>query len=206
MYNGQHLQDQYVNENIFKNKRNGVFLDIGANNGIAINNTLFFEKELGWTGICVEPYPSIFEQLQKNRNCICVNGCIAKETKKDIFLEVTGYPAMLSGLKSEYNEKHLQRIDYEIQVFGGSKKEIEVQCYNINEVLTEHNMLNIDFCSLDIEGGEFNVLQTIDFDKINIHVFAIENNYHESKFKKFMKSKGYKLLDVLECDDIYIKE
>jgi FkbM family methyltransferase len=195
-----------MNENIFKNKRNGVFLDIGANDGIAINNTLFFEKELGWTGICIEPYPSIFEKLKNNRSCICINGCIAKETKKDIFLEVSGYPAMLSGLKSEYCEKHLQRIDYEIGLFGGSKKEIEVQCYNINEVLTQHNMFNIDFCSLDIEGGEFNVLQTIDFDKINIHAFSIENAYSESKFKKFMKTKGYKLIDVLECDDIYVKQ
>jgi FkbM family methyltransferase len=205
MYNSQHLQDKYLNEKVFKNKTNGVFLDIGANDGVAINNTLFFEKELGWNGMCIEPYPIIFEKLKNNRSCICINGCIAKETKKDIFVEIQGYPAMLSGLKSEYNEKHLQRIEYELSVFGGSKKEIEVQCYNINEILALHNMYNIDYCSIDIEGGEFNVLQTIDFNKINIQAFSIENNYHESKFKKFMKTKGYKLIEVLDCDDIYIK-
>ena len=113
---------------------------------------------------------------------------------------------MLSGLKSEYNEKHLQRIEYELKAFGGTKKEIEVQCYNLNEVLISYNIFNIDYCSLDIEGGEFNVLQTIDFEKFNIYAFSVENNYHELKFKKFMKSKGYKLVEVMDCDDIYVKE
>lgn len=204
MYNSQHGQDMYINEKIFHNKKNGIFLDIGAHNGVAINNSLFFEKELNWSGVCVEPMPDIFKELEKNRNCICINGCVTNETKKDKFLRVKGYPEMLSGLVSEYNENHLKRIDYEIQLFGGSKELIDVNCYNINEILEKYNLFDIDYCSIDTEGNELKILKSIDFSKFKIKCFTIENNYTSNKLKKFMISKNYLLKEILGCDEVYV--
>jgi FkbM family methyltransferase len=205
-YHAQHRQDQFLNEKIFHNKRNGVFLDIGANDGVSISNTLFFERELDWTGLCVEPIPEVYERLKNNRKCITVHGCISDKTQKDQFLKIEGYPAMLSGLMSKYDPRHINRINHEINVYGGSKTLIDMECYNINELLEKNNISYIDFCSLDIEGGELDVLKTIDFDKITIKAFAIENNYPSNEIKKFMTSKGYELFEVLECDEIYIKK
>ena len=51
-YKSQFGQDKFLNENIFKNKRNGVFIDIGAHDGITYSNSYVFEKQLDWTGIC----------------------------------------------------------------------------------------------------------------------------------------------------------
>ena len=56
-------EDKYLNETFFKNKSDGVFIEIGAHNGIDGSNSYFFEKELGWKGICVEPIPEVFSLL-----------------------------------------------------------------------------------------------------------------------------------------------
>lgn len=47
-------QDKWVAET-FRRARGGYFLDFGAFDGITTSNTIVLEKELGWTGICVEP-------------------------------------------------------------------------------------------------------------------------------------------------------
>jgi hypothetical protein len=60
----QALQDLFV-ISILKNKKNGYFLEIGANHPIAGNNTYILEKEYGWKGLMIE-YDSSFEQLYKD--------------------------------------------------------------------------------------------------------------------------------------------
>jgi hypothetical protein len=45
------------------NQRNGVFVDIGANDGVSISNSLYFEERLGWTGLAVEPLPGAYARL-----------------------------------------------------------------------------------------------------------------------------------------------
>ncbi len=48
-------QDQFLFEHFFRGKRNGVFVEVGAFDGEQFSNTLFFERVMGWKGLCVEP-------------------------------------------------------------------------------------------------------------------------------------------------------
>src|SRR5687767_14863567 len=96
----QFNQDRFLETEVFKGKRGGVFVDIGANDGITLSNTYFFEKYRDWTGICIEPIPAVFEKLRANRKAICVNGCIAPSNGTAEFLWVSGAAEMLSGLPS----------------------------------------------------------------------------------------------------------
>lgn len=110
---------------------------------------------------------------------------------------------MLSGLINEYDIRHLYRIEAEIQQYGGDKEIIEVECFNINDLLSEYNISYIDYCSLDVEGAELNILRSIDFENISIDVFTIENNYKTDEIKNFMHSKGYDLVATLGCDEVF---
>lgn len=202
----QHQQDEYVYNNFFKDKKDGIFLEIGAYDGVALSNSYFFEKELGWKGICVEPQKNKFDLLVKNRSCICVNGCIADFTGKGLFLEVDGYATMLSGLVNKYDHKHLARIDNEIRMFGGSKKEVEVDCYLLSDLLKKNDFKKIDFCSIDVEGAELDILKTINFENFEFDIFTIENNTGTSVIRKFMQEKGYEGIELLGCDEVYKKK
>lgn len=72
-YYSQYKQDEILNNQIFRNFRNGVFLDIGAHDGETLSNSLFFEEELGWSGICFEQIPEIFEKLKQRRKIVVDN-------------------------------------------------------------------------------------------------------------------------------------
>lgn len=54
LYHSQCGQDFFLSKVIFPNKRDGVFIDIGANHPTIINNTYYFEM-IGWTGLAFEP-------------------------------------------------------------------------------------------------------------------------------------------------------
>ena len=96
-YYSQYGQDKFLFENFFINKKEGFFLDIGAHDGVNGNNTFLFEK-IGWSGVCIEPIPSVFEKLKKNRKCLLVNSAISNNNGEDDFLILEGYTEMLSGL------------------------------------------------------------------------------------------------------------
>ena len=203
-YKGQFGQDKFVNEHFFKDKRNGIFLDIGAYDGISHSNTYFFEKELGWHGICFEPLEKPFKELSSIRNCICLNCCVADQDKPVKFFKVDGAPIMLSGISDTYDPRHFQRMKYEVERDGGSYEITTIQARALNPILQEHSIFNIDFLSLDTEGSELKILRSIDFDKFFIHVITVENNYNNIAIRAFLSAKGYTFVTKLLQDEIYI--
>ena len=205
-YFGQYKQDKYVNETFFKGKTDGIFVDIGAHDGITCSNSYFFEKSLGWKGICIEPLPNIFPILQKNRDCICINACIADFNGTGKFLKLSGCAETLSGLVGHYHPKHMGRINAAIETRGGSKKIIESTCYRLDTLLDKYDITHIDYLSMDTEGNELSILKTIDFEKYYIEIIDVENNYNDPEIEKFLKKHGYKRIKHIVIDEIYRKE
>lgn len=199
-------QDRFVNENFFKNVRNGIFVDIGAYDGVTINNTYFFEKELGWTGICVEPIPSAFKSLRKNRKCHLVEGCVTNWSGDGTFFMITGVCQMLSGLVNKYDPRHVERIHREIALYGGKAEFINVKCYLLNDLLQQYGITHVNFLSLDTEGGEFDILTSIDFDRFQIDVITVEDNFQDQRFIPFLEGKGFQYVTTLEMDMIFVNK
>ncbi|SFI88951.1 methyltransferase, FkbM family [Bacillus sp. 71mf] len=205
-YYSQIGQDKYVNERIFRGMENGFFVDIGAHDGISYSNSYFFEKHKNWKGICVEPLPEVYQLLRKNRECICIEGAIFFEDGYQDFLRVQGptNTEMLSGLVNEYDSRHKNRIDIEIQGSNGSSEVIKVKTFPLQSILDTHNVTHIDFCSIDTEGSELGVLQSIDFKKVKIECITVENNYQTKNVEEYLTMQGYRLVEKLEYDDIFL--
>lgn len=204
MYISQLGQDRFIDE-FFNKQENLVFLDIGAHDGVTISNSYFLETKRNWTGMCIEPQPAEFEKLKSNRKCVCVNTAVSNFEGETEFTLVEGYANMLSGISDDYNKTHVERVKGEVNHYGGKINTIKVQVRKLQSILDEHNLTEIDFCSIDTEGSEFNIIQSIDFDKTNIKVFIIENNYKETTIQEFLETKGYSLYKKLEWDDIFVK-
>ena len=205
MYNSQIGQDKFIDE-YFDKKEGLTFLDIGAHDGVSISNTFFLEKERKWKGICVKAQPSEFQKLKSNRNCTCVNVAVSDYNGETDFIYVEGYANMLSGISDDYNLSHMQRIRNEVSTYGGAINTIKVPVRTLQSILDEHNTHEIDFCSIDTEGSEFNIIKSIDFDKTEIKVFIIENNYGEKNIEEFLVEKGYYLYKKIEWDDVFVKK
>ncbi len=194
---------EHIVENLC-NTDKGFFVDIGAHDGITGNNTKYFEDK-GWSGICIEPIPSVFEQLKINRTCQVDDCAIWKSTGTTDFLALTGYTEMLSGIMSDYDPRHFQRVQRELHQHGGTKTLIKVKTKKFSDILQEGT--TIDFLSIDTEGSEMSILNNIDFSKYNIKVVCIENNFMDPEFEKFFESRGFYLHSThMACDQIYTRK
>lgn len=186
--------------------KDGYYCDVGATDGVKINNTLLF-AERGWNGICVEPHPDVFADLKQNREsekCAVFNeACYDTETEVQ-FLANTGYTMELSGIVDEYDPRHLQRIRGEQNSMGGSGRVVTVKARPLDDMLDAAGApAMIDFLSVDVEGGELKVLQG--FLRHHARVVTIEDNYPDnSSVHKLMLSRGYTFVTRLGGDNVYV--
>lgn len=202
-YFSQYKQDEHV-DTILNKKENGFFVDIGAHNGKTGSNSFFFEKYRSWSGICIEPGPNEFKALTENRKSININCCVSNYEGTSNFTYINGYSNMLSGLTENYDPKHLLRISRELQAFGGEQKEIKVPVRTLGSILEEHKAYEIDYCSIDTEGSEYEIIKDFDFSKFKIKTLSIENNYQDENIRNILSENGYNF-HRLNCDDIFIK-
>lgn len=209
-------QDVILDEQIFKGKTNGVFVEVGALDGFGASNTYFFEKERNWSGLLIEPNPIEFNKmLNVDRPLSHKENCAISNTEMDInFLSIGGPCNVLSGIVEFYNTQHLERIDRELNSFASypvgheyhsTRQIIKMKAVRLQTLFDKHNMIDIDLISIDVEGAEMQVLESIDFDKMNIHCFLIENNYGLQKETEFLLSKGYKQHSNIQWDSVFVK-
>jgi len=209
-------QDIILDEKIFKGKKNGVFVEVGALDGFGASNTWFFEKERNWSGLLIEPNPVEFNKRNEHpRENSVFENCAISDVEMDInFLSIEGPCNVLSGIVEFYNEQHLNRINRELEMYSSypeghelfSKKEvIKMKANRLQSLFDKYDMKNIDLISIDVEGAELQVLNSIDFEKTNISVFLIENNYGLEKETEFLLDKGYYLFGNVQWDSIFIK-
>lgn len=185
--------------NFFKFKRNGYYVDIGAHDGIELSNTYLLEKQFGWSGLCIEANPYTFQKLQQNRpNSININKLVFNRSGEKVEFNIAKDP-MLSGV-SELVIRHKESLT------GGEKMILESE--TLTNILRQNNTPNIiDYMTIDVEGAELHVLQSIDFDNYIFRLIHLEHNYIQENRKliyDFLVSKGYNFFSQNDWDDEYV--
>ena len=198
-YFSQAGQDKRIKDAFFRNRKDGFFLEIGAFDGVTGSNCLHFEKFMGWDGVAAEPSRTQYKFLEKNRRCQTVNKAVGFSGDTVEFVEVVEGPAMLSGVNSEDfamtktfldNDDASRTITY------------DVETVSVMEMVGDRSL--VDFMSLDIEGAEMKVLESIDFDRVQMRVIAVENSDIGSPiFRTFFDGIGYRYFDTIGHDEIY---
>jgi FkbM family methyltransferase len=198
-------QDRFLLENFFRGKRGGVFVDIGAYDGETYSNTAFFERSMGWTGLCVEPLPSAFGKLTATRRAVAENICVGDFEGEAEFIEADdcGGPneKMFSGLVAHCDRRHLQRIE----AMTRTRNFRPVHVTRLSSLLTKHCLFDIDYCSIDVEGAELAILSDFDPERFRISLFTIENNWDDERITRLMAHKGYDVFAKLEQDYVFVR-
>jgi FkbM family methyltransferase len=201
----QHGQDRYVYERFFKDRGEaGVFVDIGAYDGVTFSNSLFFEKHLGWRGICIEPLPETFKKLKESRKAICLNHAVSDFTGTGKFADVDlgKFEKMYSGLSAYYHQNHNETI----KKYASQVRIIDVEIKPLSAVLDEHGFRQIDYLSIDTEGAEMPVLRGANLGVHDVRVLSVENNYQDPEIGRFLAGFGYRRVHVFaRFDELYCK-
>jgi FkbM family methyltransferase len=191
-------QDNKVVE-IYKRKRDGYFVEIGASDGVEFSNTCMLEREFGWKGICVEPIEEEFEKLVVNRpNSICLKKAVFSESNRQLQFTIADCK-FLSGITDCIDKWKEHTANGRI---------VTVTTITVNDMLEQCGAPDfIDYLSLDTEGTEFEILKAIDFTKYRFGIIDLEHNYLEpkrSEMRAFLVSKGYVYNGENFVDDQYV--
>jgi FkbM family methyltransferase len=203
-YASQFGQDRFLDRVVFRGFLHGVFVDVGAHDGEAFSNTVFFERDREWRGLCIEPNPTVFARLNRVRLAECLQCCVAAAAGETAFLQIAGQSEMLSGMVSAYSAEHRERIASESRKDGSTERVIPVRTRPLSLILAERRIGEVHFLSVDTEGGESEVLGSIDHDRVLIHAIAVENNYGDTRISQDLVGHGFVPLIRLSVDTIFV--
>lgn len=148
---------------IFKDKRDGFFLEAGALDGETMSNTLFLERDLGWTGLLVEPDKLDFKELRtKHRKAWSANVCLSPNAhpSKEMLSQHNHYAGPLA-VRLGFKIRAMHTLaTYTSQRALGNAWFTKVQCLPLESLLYSLNVTKIDLMVLDVEGGEMAILNT----------------------------------------------
>ncbi len=202
--------DQHLKKIIGK-KKNGFFLEIGAYNGLSESVSLRFEKELNWKGILIEPNPVHFKFLKRNRpKNLCLNFiCLSKKfLKKRLFIKnLNQMSYIVDGNKNSYFKNYPSK---KINVLAkkslsGNFKNFPCKVNTLENIFTKYKIKKVDLAIIDVEGSENELLEGIDFTKVDIKYFCIES-YKFKTLKKLMKKNNYKFIKKIHQEDYVFKK
>lgn len=206
-YYGQWQTDRIIEE-YFTENFIGRCIEIGAADGVRGSNTLYFEK-LGWDVLCIEPNPHFQESLKENRKHI-FKGAVSFYTDMEYMtIFDVGEKNIMSSLSSLRPDARL--VDDHKHIINESFHE-SVYVTPLMNVLKNHaentpfhDQYVYDFISIDTEGTEIDVLRGIDFSKLNVTLYVVENNYEDKLIRDYMYENDYILDQRYKINDFYVR-
>ena len=187
--------------------KNGFFLEAGAACGEYISNTLYLELKYQWTGLLVEPNPDMLKLLlSKHRNAWIFPHCLSTSNHVEMVnFDASNYNSgiILEGkIKPSQIDRTKPPLPYE--------REIQMQCFPLYSVLMAIGNPHIDYFSLDIEGAELVMLQTLPWNEISMTLIDVEVNHAGAIFpgtrndiQNFLSSHGYPFIKSVKIDDLF---
>ena len=198
IFYSQQQEDVYALQFFFRNLTKGTALELGAFDGIRASNTAFFERYRGWKGLLVEPSPGSFQLLSKVRECsVRVNAAVCNSPTLVEYLDKGSVFGGIYEFLPPDRQKEAR----------GSKDLVNVSCVPLQMLLDTFGMVHVDFFSLDVEGAELQVLQTVDFQKLQVDVMVVEMESGEERnqaVRDFLGAVGFTSHGVLGVNEWFV--
>jgi len=179
-----------LNQDIFALLMNGFepgfFVEIGANDGTTLSNTIYLEECFGWQGILIEANPKYRQSLARRKKSTIVIKAVFSSKGRMEFVDAGlygGISQMLDGTHQQYTNE-CARID--------------VECEPLVDILNSCNApYQIDFVSVDVEGMESDIVEQIANSPYRFKFGCVEHNFRPDKYIKLtamLRSSNYRIL------------
>jgi FkbM family methyltransferase len=202
-YFSQSGQDEYLDRVVFNRARDGIFVEVGAYDGLDGSNTLFFEMCRGWRGLLVEASPDLQQIASSRRRSPCVAIAVAPEAGFAEFLQVMRGYLQMSGLARHMSADQLR----DIEMAGNSEtRTIRVPTRPLADLLIEHGLRQVDYLSIDVEGAEQAILEAFPFDSFDIKAWSVEVRAGSDEIAEIMQRAGYIRTAFIGQDQIFVHQ
>ena len=156
----------------------------------------------------VEPIEIALNKIPDHDNLTKVSGTIDKDfnirtlTKlKDKFWDDPNIDRDYLGMASLQSNNILSQDNF----YQNMIEEIEVGCVTFEFLMEQLNITEVDYLKIDTEGLDYDILNSIDFNKFNIKAIRAEHQHVNLSLLVDLLEKNNYLVDVLENDIIAIK-
>ena len=200
-------------ENIFREKNNGFYVDVGCQHPIKNNNTYLLHKK-GWEGINLDldtDNINLFNVARPNDHNINI-AVSNKLGETDLYFY---------HKKSPINTIDKKTSDFQKAQVSSIKK---IKTNTLDNIInnSKYNKKKIDLLSVDVEGHELQVLEGLNLSLYKPDVIVVEfldlstkklevknlniENLFKTELYKYLNSKNYILVNYIYSDLIFINK
>ncbi|MEO7768586.1 MAG: FkbM family methyltransferase [Ferruginibacter sp.] len=197
--------------NTFHNRNDIYFIQIGANDGVTADSLRKYITKNLWQGVLIEPVPYVYERLVENykdyKGLKFENSAIGTKDGFESFYSLSEFDLNNKKLFFDYERYKIDQLGsfdkatlmkhtYMHPDFEALIREIKVPTITFNSLLTKYNISKIDLLQIDTEGYDFELLSSINFDKVFPAMLIFEHMHmkkyqHRAILKKLRKA-GYR--------------
>ena len=156
--------EEWIVRDFFGDRRDGFFVDVGANHYRITSNTYYLETTLNWSGVAIEPLREFQQEYAKFRpRTRFMPFFVADKSNEQAKMYVLARNTLISSAERSFTEQHGQKAD-----------EISVPTITLDDLLDAEGVQRIDFLSMDIELSEPKALAGFDIERFRPELVCIE--------------------------------
>ncbi|KOO23674.1 methyltransferase fkbm family [Chrysochromulina tobinii] len=149
--------------------RGGLFIEMGAADGVTGSNTYMLEMCFNWTGLLIEGSPTNFELMRtrSGRRSVMVHSSVCNETHTVPF---TKHGGLVSGRPDIMLPSFMKRFSNSHRLGDDGRGIVQVPCQPMNAIMAAHGFAteHFHYFSLDVEGAEDRVLEGTDATRFSL--------------------------------------
>ena len=173
---------------------------IGAHSGVWLKS--LFDEYQNQNILLVEPVPYNITLLKENtakyKNISIETSAVSEKNqiKKFYYVKPDAVKKLgkhwASGIGSFDKQHILNHKNKRFAVSDPDIKEVDIQYLTFSDLIEKYSISSIDLLQIDVEGAEFEILNSIDFEKIEIKKIIFEFKHFDGTFKEGPKLKSIK--------------
>jgi FkbM family methyltransferase len=158
--------EEWIVRDFFRDRRGGVFVDVGANHYQRENNTYYLESVLGWSGLAIEPQIKFAADYRAHRPMTTFVPLFVSDVSDR---EATLYVPS-NDLVASFDKGFAETES------NSAARSMSAQTTTLDDILDRHGIGEIDFVSMDIELHEPQALQGFSIERFHPQLVCIESH------------------------------
>jgi hypothetical protein len=178
-------------------ERFGEYLEIGSGDPKRNSNSYLFYR-LGWRGQLVEPILTLANRSKSKRSRDVIHNCLVGETESE-FVDFFEFAPTELSTTDPHRANVLIKRGFQLT------SKYSCRCQPVSSFVKSKSPLEPFFLSIDIEGLDFEVVNTFDWATFKPRVICIEDPspFDSSDTREYLASLNYELYSCHTVSSIY---
>lgn len=155
--------EEWIIRDYFNDRRDGFFVDVGANDYRRFSNTYYLETALGWSGIAVEPQGQFEAGYAAHRPRTRFRQFFVSNASNGVEKLFVGSNSLVASAQKDFTRRYVL-----------TTSEVSVPTITLDDLLDGENVASIDLLTMDIELWEPKALAGFDIDRFRPALVCVE--------------------------------